>query len=152
VALGEEQARLAELKAGQDGERQVVIRRAMQATMTEQAGLFREEKALLKAVERIGELKERCRRVVLDNRAERFNYDLVDTLELAGMLELAEVTALMASQRAESRGSHARTDYPARNDGEWLKHSMADYNPLGRPRLWYKAVMVSRYPPMERKY
>jgi succinate dehydrogenase / fumarate reductase flavoprotein subunit len=152
AALAEERAQLEELQARQDGERQIVIRRALQAVLTDQVGLFREDKPMRDAVERIGELKERYRHVVVQNRGAHFNYDLVDTLELGGMLELAEVTALTAAERTESRGSHSRTDYPARNDADWLKHSMADYNPRGRPRLWYKAVMVTKYQPMERKY
>ena len=152
TALDEEQARIDTLKARQDGERQAVIRQAMQVLLTEKAGLFREATALREAVDGTAEIKERYRRVVLDNRGAGFNYDLVDTLELGGMLELAEVTAQMALQRTESRGSHSRTDFPARDDAEWLKHSMADYNPLGAPRLWYKGVMITRYQPMERKY
>jgi succinate dehydrogenase / fumarate reductase flavoprotein subunit len=152
AALAEEQAAIAALKARREGERQVVIRRAMQEALTRQVGVFRQEEPLRAAVERIGELKERYRHVMLDHCGDRFNYDLVDTLELGGMLELAEVTALGAQQRTESRGSHYRTDYPSRNDADWLKHTMADYNPRGRPRLWYKAVMVTKYPPTERKY
>lgn len=152
AALAEENTAIAALKARRDGERQISIRRAMQEALTQQVGVFRAKAPLRAAVEQIGELKARYRRVVLDNRNERFNYDLVDTLELGGMLELAEVTAWGAQQRTESRGSHYRTDFPERDDEQWLKHTMADYNPLGRPRLWYKGVMVTKYAPQERKY
>ena len=152
AALAEERTRVDELKARRDGERQGVIRQAMRDVMTEKVGLFRQAEAMHAAVEQIAGLKERYGRVVLDNRGERFNYDLVDTLELEGMLDLAEVTALGAWQRTESRGSHFRTDYPTRDDAGWLKHTMADYNPRGLARLWYKGVMVTKYPPMERKY
>jgi succinate dehydrogenase/fumarate reductase flavoprotein subunit len=90
--------------------------------------------------------------VVLDNKGATFNYDLVDTLELGGMLELAEVTALTALKRTECRGSHWRTDHPGRNDVDWLKHSMSTYNPDGAPRLEYTDVIVTKYQPTERKY
>lgn len=150
--LAAEQAKIAGLKARREGERQSAIRQAMQEALTQQVGVFRAEAPMRAAVEQIGALEERYRRVVLDNRGDAFNYDLVDTLELGGMLELAEATALGALQRTESRGAHSRTDYPNRDDAGWLKHTMADYNPRGRPRLWYKAVMVTRYEPMERKY
>jgi succinate dehydrogenase / fumarate reductase flavoprotein subunit len=152
AALADEKAAIASLKARSEGERQVTIRREMQAALTRQVSVFREEGPMRAAVEQIGALKERYRHVVLDNRGDRFNYDLVDTLELGGMLELAEVTALGALERTESRGSHYRIDFPSRDDEQWLKHTMAGHNPLGRPRLWYKAVMVTKYEPMERKY
>jgi succinate dehydrogenase / fumarate reductase flavoprotein subunit len=90
--------------------------------------------------------------VMLDNKGDAFNYDLVDTLELDGVLELAEVTALTALKRTECRGSHWRTDYPGRNDEEWLKHSLTIYNPDGPLRLEYKEVIITKYPPTEREY
>ncbi|MGD9028484.1 MAG: succinate dehydrogenase/fumarate reductase flavoprotein subunit, partial [Anaerolineae bacterium] len=96
--------------------------------------------------------KERYEKVVLDNRGSRFNYDLVDTLELGGMLELAEVTALTALKRTECRGSHWRTDHLGRDDEHWLRHSMADYNASGRPELAYKDVIITKYPLQPRAY
>lgn len=140
------------LKARSEGERQIVIRCEMKATLTEKAGVFRAEKPLAEAVETLAELRERCKSAVLDNRGDTFNYDLVDTLELAGMLELAEVTALTALKRPECRGSHWRNDHPGRNDEEWLKHSMARYNPDGVPALAYPDVIITKYEPTERKY
>jgi succinate dehydrogenase / fumarate reductase flavoprotein subunit len=151
-SLREQRAAIEALKARTAGERQGVIRREMKAVMTEKVGVYREEKPLAGAVEALADLKERYRGVILDNKGSAFNYDLVDTLELGGMLELAEVTALTALRRTECRGSHWRTDHPGRNDDEWLKHSMATYNPDGPPHLEYTDVIITKYQPTERKY
>ncbi len=151
-ALRAEQAEIAALKGRRQGERQIYIRREMQAVMTNKVGLFREANALRQAVDEIAALKERYSAVALNNTGERFNYDLADTMELRGMLEMAEATAAGALARTESRGSHWRTDYPRRDDERWLRHSIAYYNPGGAPRLEYKDVIITRYQPTERKY
>ncbi len=151
-SLREQKGAIEELKTRRQGERQLVIRREMQRVMTEQVGVYREKGPLADAVARIAELKERYRAVVLENKGDALNYDLVDTLELGGMLELAEVTAITALKRTECRGSHWRIDHPGRNDAEWLKHSMATYNPAGAPEITYKKVLLTRYSPEERTY
>jgi succinate dehydrogenase / fumarate reductase flavoprotein subunit len=151
-ALREQSSAIEELKARTAGERQTIVRGEMKTVMTEKVGVYREERSLSEAVEALAELKARYRRVILDNKGEAFNYDLVDALELGGMLELAEVTALTALKRTECRGSHWRTDHPGRNDEEWLRHSMATYSADGPPHLEYQEVMVTKYPPTERKY
>jgi len=151
-ALREQNAVIEALKARTAGERQVAIRDEMKAVMTEKVGVYRQEKLLAEAVEALAELKARYRSVTLGNKGEAFNYDLVDALELGGMLELAEVTALTALKRTECRGSHWRLDHPGRNDEEWLKHTVATYNPGGPPHLAYKGVIITKYPPTERKY
>jgi succinate dehydrogenase / fumarate reductase flavoprotein subunit len=150
--LGDQQAAIGALKAGEEGERQGAIRREMKAAMTERVGVYREEKSLAEAVAKLAELKDRYRRVTLDNKGSAFNYDLVDTLELGGMLELAEVTAVTALKRTECRGSHWRTDHLGRNDEEWLKHSITTYNPDDAPHLEYTDVIITNYQPTERKY
>ncbi len=152
AALRDEEARIEELKGRKGGERQAVIRLGMKAVMTNNVGVYREEGPLTEAVQALAELKERYKSVVLDNRGTTFNYDLVDTLELGSMLELAEVTALTALKRTECRGSHWRTDHPGRDDEQWLKHSFAHYDPDGLPRLEYGDVIITKYQPMERKY
>lgn len=124
----------------------------MQAAITEKVGVFREEKPLAEAVTEIAELKEQYRHVILDNKKDALNYDLVDTLELGGVLELAEATALAALNRTESRGSQWRTDHPVRDDEMCLKHSLAIYNPDGPPRLEYIDVIITKYQPTARKY
>ncbi len=154
-AVERQRNEIEELRGRTSGERQVAIRRAMQTLMTEQVGIFREEAGLRAAVERLAELRERYRNVRLDDNNDTssgFNYDLVDTVELGGMLELAEVTALAALERTECRGSHWRTDYPGRDDEGWLRHSLYRYNPAGRPEVAYKAVTITDYPPQKREY
>ncbi len=151
-ALREQQAEIEALKARADGERQGVIRREMKDVMTDKVGVYRTEEPLAEAVEALAGLKERYERVLVDNKGHAFNYDLVDALELQGMLELAEVTAITALERTECRGSHWRIDHLGRNDEEWLKHSMATYNPDGPPSLEYSDVIITKYQPTERKY
>jgi succinate dehydrogenase / fumarate reductase flavoprotein subunit len=151
-ALEEQQAFIEALKGRTSGERQITIRREMQDVMTEHVGVFRNAHGLSEAVEKLAELKERYRSVTLDNDNRPFNYDLVDTLELGGMLELAEVTALTALQRTECRGSHWRTDHLGRDDEHWLRHSLASYKAGDRPEVSYKDVVITNYPPQEREY
>ena len=151
-ALRDEIAAIAALKARPSGERQGAIRQRMKRLMTDKVGVYRQEQPLAEAVESMAELKERYCSVILDNKGDTFNYDLVDTLELAGMLELAEVTAVTALQRQECRGSHWRTDHPGRNDADWMKHSMASYRHDGPPSVEYGEVIITKYQPTERKY
>jgi succinate dehydrogenase / fumarate reductase flavoprotein subunit len=151
-ALRRQEDEIEALKGRAEGERQIAIRREMQETMTEHVGVFRDGAGLSKAVEKLAHLKERYRHVVLDHSGRGFNYDLVDTLELEGMLDLAEATALTALQRTECRGSHWRTDHLGRDDERWLRHSLASYNAGGRPQLSYKDVIITTYPPQEREY
>jgi succinate dehydrogenase / fumarate reductase flavoprotein subunit len=141
-----------ELKARSAGVRQGALRGEMKAILTEKVSVFREEQALSEAVKGLQDLKQRYSDVTVDNKGDAFNYDLVDALELGGMLELAEVTALTALKRTECRGSHWRTDYPGRDDENWLRHSLATYNPDGAPRLDYPDVIITTYEPTERKY
>lgn len=127
------------------------IREEMRKIMTEKVGIFREEKGLSEALEKIRELKKRYDNLALKNKAAVFNQELVNALELEGMLELAEVICLGALNRQESRGSHYRLDYPNRDDANWLRHTMASYSPEA-PKLSYKNVRITKYPPEERIY
>jgi len=151
-ALDQEMDSIRELKSRETGERQAPIRRAMKATMTDNVGVYREHSQLQQAVRDIEELKDRYSNVVLDNKGEEFNYDLVDTLELDGMLELAHATALTAALRTECRGSHWRTDHPGRNDDEWLKHSLVLRGEDGHPEVRFSDVIITKYQPTERRY
>jgi succinate dehydrogenase / fumarate reductase flavoprotein subunit len=151
-ALQEQQAAITDLKSRTAGERQGSLRQEMKAILTDKVGVYRQAGPLAEAVDALSELKARYRSAVLDNKGDVFNYDLVDTLELGGMLELAQVTALTALRRTECRGSHWRTDHPGRDDETWLKHSMVIYNPEGLPSLEYTDAIITKYPPTERKY
>ncbi len=134
------------------GVRQIDIRRRMQQTMTAKVGVFRDEAPLADAVSELAGLREEYASVSLDATNRCFNYDLIDTLELGGMIELAEATALGALKRTECRGSHWRIDHPGRDDDNWLKHTMATRADDGTPELSFDDVIITDYEPMERKY
>lgn len=127
------------------------IRKEMEVIMTEQVGIFRERSPMEKALEKIRGLKERYRRGCLRYHGRTFNQDLMRALELEGMLDVAEIVAMGAVAREESRGSHYRMDFKARDDEKWLKHTLARFTPEG-PRLEYSPVTITNYPPVERKY
>ena len=151
-AVADVEARVAALAArGTDGEDPYAIRTEMTATMKDHFGVFREEKQMREGLERLLALKQRCATVGLRNAGDVFNLDLIRTLELEGMVDLALAVAAGAVARTESRGSHSRTDHPTRDDEAWLKHTMAYYTP-GGPRLDYKPVTLGTFEPQERKY
>jgi len=124
----------------------------MKRAMSADVGVFRDRTGLARAVETLGRLKERYASVSLGHSGAAYNYDLADTIELGGMLDIAEATALAALEREESRGSHFRTDFRGRDDGKWLKHSLAFLQAGGPPRMEHKDVVVTKYPPVERRY
>jgi succinate dehydrogenase / fumarate reductase, flavoprotein subunit len=127
------------------------LRDEMKALMTSQVGIFRKESDLFFARERIRELKQRLKKVGLRQKTFSFNYELVQYLELEGMINLAEVITEGALARKESRGSHSRLDFPNRDDAHWLRHTMATRTPEG-PKLEYKDVTITNYPPEKRTY
>jgi succinate dehydrogenase / fumarate reductase, flavoprotein subunit len=137
-------------------ERVTELRKALQDTMDRNVMVFRTEQTLKEAVEKIGELRERYLRVSVQDKGKRFNTDLLEAIELGNLLDLAEVTAVSALARKESRGGHYREDYPNRDDVNFMRHTMA-YREVGDDgtesiRLDYKPVVQTRYQPMERKY
>ncbi|MBN1139394.1 MAG: hypothetical protein JXM73_22645 [Anaerolineae bacterium] len=103
------------------------------------------------SLDKIGELKERYRRVGLDDKGKQFNTDLFGAIELGGLLDLAEVTAASALARTESRGAHSREDYPQRDDANWLKHTLA-YRAERGIEFRYKPIVVTRFEPKPRIY
>jgi succinate dehydrogenase / fumarate reductase flavoprotein subunit len=151
-ALAAVEARVAALAArGADGQDPYAIRADMTATMKDHFGVFREEKQMREGLERLLALKQRCATIGLRNAGGVFNLDLIRTLELEGMVDVALAVATGAVARTESRGSHSRTDYPTRDDETWLKHTMA-HSTTGGPRLDYKPVTLGTFEPQERKY
>jgi succinate dehydrogenase / fumarate reductase flavoprotein subunit len=132
-------------------ERLVTLRNQMQETMTDKVGIFREEKPMAEALATLRELRARYRHIGVDARHRKFNLDLLHTIELGGMLDIAEATAASALARKESRGAHARLDFTTRDDTNWLKHTLAYFTPDGA-RLDYKPVTITKWQPEERKY
>jgi succinate dehydrogenase / fumarate reductase flavoprotein subunit len=142
---------LEDLRCGDGSEKAADLRREMQEVMFEHVGVFREESGMKAAVEKVSELKERFANVCVDDQGSVFNTDVLEAWELGCLLDLAEVTALSALERKESRGAHAREDYPKRDDKKWMRHTLAVQTPKG-VKLSYKPVAVTRFEPQERVY
>jgi len=133
-------------------ERIATLRQAMQETVEQSAGIYRDASALQQAEAKLQRLQERFRDVNLEDHSYTFNTELTAALELSYMLDLAQVIVGSALQRRESRGSHQRTDHPERNDGRFLAHSMAHRGEDGLPQIEYLPVTITRWPPGERVY
>ncbi|WP_128379076.1 succinate dehydrogenase flavoprotein subunit [Streptomyces cavernae] len=145
-----------QLRSSTGNERVAELRRELQETMDANVMVFRTEQTIKTAVEKIAELRERYKNVAIQDKGKRFNTDLLEAVELGNLLDLAEVMAVSALARKESRGGHYREDYPNRDDVNFMRHTMA-YREVGDDgtetvRLDYKPVVQTRYQPMERKY
>jgi len=127
------------------------IKKELNRVMDECFWIFRNGNEMAEGIRRIKELKERYKNVEIVDKSKGFNTDLVQAMEIGFMLDLAEVVAVGAYARTESRGAHYRLDYPERDDERWLKHTLAYYTPDG-PRLDYIPVTITRWKPVERKY
>ncbi|UKD54088.1 succinate dehydrogenase flavoprotein subunit [Amycolatopsis sp. FU40] len=153
TTLVEEQLEL--LLSEHGDERVADIRKEMQQTMDSHASVYRTEDTLKQALTDIQALKERYQRITVADKGKRYNTDLLEAVELGFLLELAEVLVVGAIARKESRGGHAREDYPNRDDTNFMRHTMAYKQGEGLSsdiRLDYKPVTFTRYEPMERKY
>ena len=144
------------LRSGTGSERVAAIRKDMQDTMDMNAQVYRTEATLKQALGDVQELKRRFANVSIQDKGTRYNTDLIEAIELGFLLDLAEVTVVSALERKESRGGHAREDYPNRDDVNFMRHTMAyqstDISGEDYVRLDYKPVVTTRYEPMERKY
>jgi succinate dehydrogenase / fumarate reductase flavoprotein subunit len=127
------------------------IKAELNRTMDENLWIFRNEDGMAEAVKKIRELKERYKNVSVADTSKKFNTDLTFALEVGFMLDLAEVVAIGALKRRESRGAHYRTDYPKRDDERWLKHTLAYYSKDG-PIFEYLPVTITKWQPVERTY
>ncbi|MBK9738058.1 MAG: succinate dehydrogenase flavoprotein subunit [Actinobacteria bacterium] len=144
-----------ELRSSTGGERVAVLRKAMQETMDMNAQVYRTEATLKQALSDVQELQRRYRNVSIQDKGTRYNTDLLEAIELGFLLDLAELVVIGAIERKESRGGHAREDYPTRDDVNFMRHTMAYRRGEGDDQtvqLDYKPVVVTRYQPMERKY
>ena len=119
--------------------------------MNKYAAVFRDEEGLQGALETVRRLKEEAKGAWIDDRGTVFNQDVLGALELGYMIDCAEATVVGAIERKESRGAQFRTDFPERNDEEWLKHidiTLVD----GTPKISYSPVTITQWQPEERKY
>ena len=140
------------LRRGQGRERIAAIREDMQKTMENSVGIYRIGSALQEAGGHLRELQERFGNVGLDDRSRTFNTELIAWFELSFMLDVAESMVESALRRQESRGAHQRTDFPAREDQNYLAHSLVYRSEEGMPRVEYLPVKITRWPPGERVY
>jgi succinate dehydrogenase / fumarate reductase flavoprotein subunit len=137
---------------GSEGtEKVATIRETMKHIMNEKAWIYRRGDQLETGLKEIRQLKQRFKNIKVEDKSRPFNTGMLNALQLDFMLDLAEVTMVCALPRAESRGAHSRTDYPNRDDQNWLKHTLA-YCTKDGPRLEYAPVTVSRWPPVARTY
>jgi succinate dehydrogenase / fumarate reductase, flavoprotein subunit len=146
---------VADILSERGNERVADIRGALQQSMDNNAAVFRTEETLKQALTDIHALKERYARITVHDKGKRYNSDLLEAIELGFLLELAEVTVVGALNRKESRGGHAREDYPNRDDVNYMRHTMAYKQGtalLSDIALDFKPVVQTRYEPKERKY
>jgi succinate dehydrogenase / fumarate reductase flavoprotein subunit len=127
------------------------LRETLQCLMTEQCSVFRSGQTLEQALAQVRHLKKRFSNVSLTNKSRVFNYELQEALELNNMLRTAEVIVYSALMRRESRGAHFRSDYPERNDEEWLKHTFVNETSTGLKES-YKLLATGRFTPEKRSY
>jgi succinate dehydrogenase / fumarate reductase flavoprotein subunit len=147
------------VRAGDGTERIAAIRKELQVSMDRNAQIFRTDESLEEVTNLIQSLRARYKNIQLHDKGKRFNTDLLEAVELGFLLDLAEVLVFSARSRKESRGGHMREDYPDRDDENFLVHTMAyltgdpDSEEAGdHIRLDWKPVVITNYPPMERKY
>ena len=148
--LTDEEQRLGTM-ASRDGGGDTVgsLRAELAGAMHRDAGTYRDEAGLAAAARLAGELKERYHRMGIANAAGPYNPSLQAHLEMGSMLEVAQVVLASALARNESRGSHSRTDFPERDDDNWLRHTVATRGPEG-PVLDYRPVVVTQWQPQRR--
>ena len=123
----------------------------MKKVMFAHVGVFRVEEGMQEAVDKVRELKERFKEIRVDDKGLKYNNNLIEAWELSNLIDIAEVTAVSALARTESRGAHSRDDYTKRDDKNWLKHTLA-WMENGGVRLGYKPVQITHYKPKARSY
>ncbi|AHG85620.1 fumarate reductase (quinol) flavoprotein subunit [Bibersteinia trehalosi] len=128
------------------------IRNEMGDSMEEGCGIYRTQESMEKTVAKIAELKERYKRIKVKDTSSVFNTDLLYKIELGFILDVAESISSSAVERKESRGAHQRLDYVERDDVNYLKHTVAYYNPNGAPTIKYTDVKITKSQPAKRVY
>jgi succinate dehydrogenase / fumarate reductase flavoprotein subunit len=128
------------------------IKNELGEVMNKHAAVFRDEAGLQGALETIGRLKVQAASAWIDDHGTVFNQDVLGAIELGYMVDCAEATVVAAIERKESRGAQFRTDFPERNDEEWLKHIDIALDENGEPQVSYSPVTITQWQPEERKY
>jgi succinate dehydrogenase / fumarate reductase flavoprotein subunit len=147
-------ARLARLENASGGEQVADVGLALRKSMQAHCGVFRNAQLLQEGVRRVAEIEQRVRRTSITDKSKTFNTARVEALELDNLIEVAKATIVSAEARQESRGAQARSDFPERDDGNWLKHTLwyRDGNRLGYKAVNMKPLTVDAIPPKARTY
>jgi len=146
--------RLARIDATQSGESVAAVANDLRKTMQSHCGVFRNEALLTEGVQKVFELGARAQKTAIQDKSRVFNTARVEALELANLIETAKATIVSAEARRESRGAQARSDYPNRDDANWLKHTLwfRDGDRLEYKPVNLKPVSVEAFPPKARTY
>ncbi len=136
----------------QGGRRVSALKDELGESMNKYAAVFRDEAGLQTCHEIVRRLKEEAEHATIDDRGTVFNQDVIGAIELGYMLDCAEAIIVGALERKESRGAQSRTDYPGRNDAEWLKHIDISANGGDVPTVSYSPVTITKWQPQERTY
>lgn len=144
--LEQEQTRIRRLLNNDEDERPWQVREDLGRILALRFGLVRTRNSMAEAVASMKELRVRAMSIRLEDQGAMFNTDLITALELGSLVELAETVMVGALAREESRGAHYRSDFPQRDDAQWLKHTICRYSEQG-PKLEYGPVTITRFPP-----
>jgi succinate dehydrogenase / fumarate reductase flavoprotein subunit len=139
------------LKTGSGKENVFKLSNELKKVMFADVGIYRNEKDMLSALEKVRELKVRFKEVTVSDTGKIFNTELLNAWELGNLLEIAEVIATSAANRKESRGGHSREDFPDRDDQNWLKHTLI-WKKNGELEIGYKSVVITKHQPKARVY
>jgi len=147
-------SRLARLDATTTGEQVADVAASLRKTMQAHCGVFRNQQLLTEGVSRVMQIEQRALNSAIKDKSRTFNTARVEALELDNLIEVAKATIVSAEARRESRGAQARSDYPSRDDQNWLKHTLwhregnrLDYKPVN-----LKPLSVDAFPPKARTY
>lgn len=146
--------RLNKLNESREGHQSTEIKKAMQDNMQKNFGVFRRGDLMEKGIEDLAEARNQIENIHLQDKSATFNTARIEALETQNLFEVAEATAITANERKESRGAHARDDYPDRDDDEWLKHSIyfSDDKSVGKRDVNFRPKQVQAFQPIERTY
>ena len=147
-------SRLARLDAATSGEQVADVADTLRKTMQAHCGVFRNQQLLTEGVARVMQIEQRVRSTAIKDKSKTFNTARVEALELDNLIEVAKATVVSAEARRESRGAQARSDFPTRDDANWLKHTLwyREANRLAYKPVNLKPLSVDAFPPKARTY